>query len=105
MWPPFGPLWSVKYLNFWEKLVIRSVHHTLLESSHPEVTKNPCYVSSPEDSQRQRYQLMDYSEILVFSRITFPKKEVNLVIISGFPFFVFRKKNLWALFVLHNREI
>ena len=52
MWPPFGSLWSVKYLNFWEKLVIRLVHHTLLESRHPEVTKNPYYALFPEGSQK-----------------------------------------------------
>ena len=43
-----GPLldlfWSAKYLNFGQRLPIQTAHHTLLESSHPEVTKYPCYV-------------------------------------------------------------
>ena len=38
---PFGLFWSVKYLNFGQKLPIRTTHHTFLESRHPEVTKNP----------------------------------------------------------------
>ena len=51
--PPFGPFWSVKYLNFGQKLPIRTTHHTFLESRHPEVTKNPYYVLSPEGSQNK----------------------------------------------------
>ena len=31
---PFGPFWSVKLLNFWEKLPIWAAHHTFLESRH-----------------------------------------------------------------------
>ena len=42
--PPFGPFWFVKHLNFWQKLPIRTMHHTFLEIRHPEVTKNPYYV-------------------------------------------------------------
>ena len=52
MWS-FGPFWSVKYLNFGKKLPIRTAHHTFLESKHPEVTKNPYYVLSPEGSQKK----------------------------------------------------
>ena len=59
MWPPFGPFWSAKYINFGQKLPIWTVHHTFLESRQPVVTKNPNYVLSPEGSQ-ERYQLMDY---------------------------------------------
>ena len=33
------------------------------------------------------------------------KKGVNLVIILGFLHFVFWKKNLWALLVLHKKEM
>ena len=36
-------------------------------------------------------------------RIAFQKK-VLLVIILGFSHFVFLKRSLWALFVLHNIE-
>ena len=50
--PPFGPFWSVKYLNFGQKLPIQPTHHTFLESRHPDVTKNPYYVLSPEWSQK-----------------------------------------------------
>ena len=32
--------WSVKYLKFGQKLLIRTVHHTFLERRHPEVPKN-----------------------------------------------------------------
>ena len=32
---------------------IRTAHHTFLENSHPEVTKNPYYVLSPEGSQKK----------------------------------------------------
>ena len=51
--PLFGLFWSVKYLNFGQKLTIRTTHDTFLESRHPEVTKNPYYVSSPEGSQKK----------------------------------------------------
>ena len=50
---PFGPFWSVKYLNFGQKLPIWTAHHTFLESRHPEVTKNPYYVFSPKGSQKK----------------------------------------------------
>ena len=55
---PFGTFWSVKYLNFGQKLLIWTIHHTFLESRHPEVTKNPYYVLPLEWSQK-RCQLMD----------------------------------------------
>ena len=42
------------------------------------------------------------SQLLMFSGITF-KKAVNLVIILGSPRFVFWKKNIWTLLVLHNK--
>ena len=38
--PMFGPLRSVKYLNFEQKLPVWTAHHTFLESTHPEVFKN-----------------------------------------------------------------
>ena len=50
---PFGSFWSVKCLNFGQKPPIRTAHHTFLESRHPEVTKNPYYVLSPEGSQKK----------------------------------------------------
>ena len=49
--PPFGPFWSVKYLNFWQKLSIQTVHHTFLESRRAVVTKNQYYVLSTHWSQ------------------------------------------------------
>ena len=57
---PFGPFWSIKYLNFGQKLPIRTTHHTFSESKHAEVTKNQYYALSPVGSQKKRYQLMDY---------------------------------------------
>ena len=59
MGPPFGPFWSVKYHNFWQKLPIRTINDIFLESRHPEVTKNSYYVLSREGSQKM-YQLMSY---------------------------------------------
>ena len=56
--PPFGPFWSVKYFNFGQKLPIQPTHHTFLQSRHPEVTKNPCYVLPPSGA-RKRCHLMD----------------------------------------------
>ena len=53
MGTPFVPFWSVKYLNFGQKLPIRTANHTFLESRHPDVTKNPYYASSPEGNQKK----------------------------------------------------
>ena len=50
---PFGPFWSVKYLNFGQKLPIQTARYTFLESRHPEVTKNPYYDLSPEGSLKK----------------------------------------------------
>ena len=47
--------WSVKYLNFGQQLPIWTPHHTFLESWHPEVTKNPYYILSPEGRQKKKY--------------------------------------------------
>ena len=65
MWSPFDPFWSVKYLNFGQKLPTRTVHFTFLESRHPEISKNPYYVLFPEGSQEKvsahgLYVLYDY---------------------------------------------
>ena len=43
------------------------------------------------------------SQILTFSRII--KKAANLVISLGFPHLIIWKKNRWALFVFHNKEM
>ena len=51
--PHFGPFWSVKYLNFGQKLPIRTTYHNFLESRHPKVTKILYYVLSPEGSQKK----------------------------------------------------
>ena len=53
MWSPVGPIWSVKYINFGQKLPIWTVHHTFQESRHPEFTKNSYYVLPPEGSQKK----------------------------------------------------
>ena len=49
----FGSFWSVKYLNFEQRLPIRTAHNTFLESRHTEVTKNQYYALSPEWSQKK----------------------------------------------------
>ena len=50
---PFGLFWSVKYLNFGQKLPIQTADHTFQESRHPEVTKNPYHVLSLKGSQKK----------------------------------------------------
>ena len=50
--PPFGLFCSVKYLNFEQKLPIRTARHIFL-SRHSEVTKNPYYALSPKGSQKK----------------------------------------------------
>ena len=42
---PFSSFWCVKYPNFRQKLPVQTAHHNFLESTQPEVTKNPYYVS------------------------------------------------------------
>ena len=51
--PPFSPFWSVKYLNFGQKLQIRTTYHTFIEGRHPGITKNPYYGLFPEWSQKK----------------------------------------------------
>ena len=53
-----GPSWSVKYLNFGQKLTIRTARNTFLESGHHEITKNPYYVLSPREEPK-KYHLMN----------------------------------------------
>ena len=48
MWSLFGSFWSVKCLDFGQKVQIRMAHHTFLERRHPEVTKNAYYVLYPK---------------------------------------------------------
>ena len=57
-----GPFWSVKYLNFCQKLLIWTAHHTFPESRHPQVTKNLYYVLFTRRANTHffRLQLMDY---------------------------------------------
>ena len=50
---PFGPFWSVKFVNFVQKLPFRTAHHIFLGSGHAEVIKNPYYVLSPEGSLKK----------------------------------------------------
>ena len=49
----FGLFWSVKYLNFEQKLPIRRANNFVLEIRHPEITKNPYYVLSPKGNQKK----------------------------------------------------
>ena len=52
-----APLWSIlvcKIPQFWAKATDSDItHHTFLESRHPEITKNPYHVLSPEWSQKK----------------------------------------------------
>ena len=49
--PLFGPFWSVKYLNFGQKLPFRTAHHTFLE-------RRQFMFCSPVGAKKW-YQLMD----------------------------------------------
>ena len=51
--PPLVHVDLKKYLNFGQKLLIRTAHHTLLESRHPQVTKNPYYILAPVVGQKK----------------------------------------------------
>ena len=55
---PFGLFWSIKYLNFEQKLSIWTAHHIFLESRQPEVTKFHI-LFCPSRGAKKRYQLMD----------------------------------------------
>ena len=72
--PPFGPFWSVKYLNFGQKLPLRTTHHTFLESRQPEVTKNPYYVLTPSGATKVKVPL---HELMPFTIILIPKTAKN----------------------------
>ena len=53
MWTPLDAFWSVKYLNFGQKLSIPTANHTFLESRHPDATKNPYRLLPLEGSQKK----------------------------------------------------
>ena len=53
MWSPYWSILVCKIPQFWARLPIQTMHHTFLESRHPEVTKNPYYVLSREWSQKK----------------------------------------------------
>ena len=57
---PFGPFWSVKYFNFEQKLSIWTAHHAVIESKHPEVTKN-LYVLLKTGAKKW-HQLINYMQ-------------------------------------------
>ena len=55
----------VKYLNFGQKLLIRTTHQTFIERRHPDVTKNPCYVFPPSGAKKgSRLKLVSQGSIL-----------------------------------------
>ena len=41
--PALGPFWSVKYLNFGQKLLFRTAHDTFLASRHPLLSRHPLF--------------------------------------------------------------
>ena len=53
MWSPYWSILVCKIPQFWARLPIQTMHHTFLESRHPEVTINPYYVLSREWSQKK----------------------------------------------------
>ena len=44
---------SAKKLNFGQKLIIRTIHHTILKSRHPQETNDPCYVFVPQEESKK----------------------------------------------------
>ena len=82
-------LWFIlvcKIPQFWAKATVWTVHHTFLERRHPEVTKSPYYISSPEGSQK-RYQFMDYqfhNTFLIFFKQTSNYIDQRGVIVNRF---------------------
>ena len=48
-----GLVWTVKYLNFWQKLPIRTDLHPFVDGRHFEVTKNSYYYLSLKWSQKK----------------------------------------------------
>ena len=65
---------SVKCLKFGQKLSFWTVHHTFLESSHSEITKNPYCILSPQRSQRKISAHGMLIKVYVFSLWYFIKK-------------------------------
>ena len=66
MWSPaLGPVWSVKYLNFGQKLPIRRAHHTFLERRPSEITKL-CFVPRGELKKGISSWTISFSEMLMF---------------------------------------
>ena len=50
----FGLSWSLKYLNFEQKLSIQTAYHIFLESTQPEVTKIHIMFLSSKGSQKKK---------------------------------------------------
>ena len=50
--PPFGPFWSIKYLNFGKKLPIQTPI-ILFKKVDTDVTKSPCYVLISKENQKK----------------------------------------------------
>ena len=50
--PSLQSILVCKISQFWAKAINSVKHHTFLETSHPEVIKNPYYVLFPEWSQK-----------------------------------------------------
>ena len=78
--PPLGPFWSVKYLNFEQKLPIRTIHHNFLESRHTEVTKYPHYILSPEWSQKKisSWTIGQYENFILMGEISVEPNDVSM---------------------------
>ena len=49
----FCLFWSVKYINFGQKLPIRITYHTFLESRHPELTKTHIMLCHPRGAKKK----------------------------------------------------
>ena len=64
------------------------------------MTRNAAHLNNRLKSRLDKLYMLAFanknSQMLMFNRI-------NSVVIWGFPHFVFWNKNLWTLFVLHNK--
>ena len=69
----FGLSWSLKYLNFEQKLSIQTAYHIFLESTQPEVTKiHIMFLSSKGSQKKKRYKLMGRGAYIHYFNINLP---------------------------------
>ena len=74
---PFGPFWSVKYINFGQRLLIRTAHHTFVE-----VDTLRLLVHLPEpNSHFFRLQLMNHISVGPLGGVTLHRIVAYLMLV------------------------